>query len=231
MYKNYVKDNFVIGDSNRTAVRSIEITVNSEETKNNPLILYGEPGTGKTHLANMFAIALTQIGKSVIQFSAIEFIDRFIIALSNQTEDEFRQDLVECDVLIVDDLQQFVGRFGTQDELCLILNDRMANGKQVILIANEQLKELDWHNKHLASRLLSGLNVKIEPADEAMQLQILAKRLESANVTLPQDLLAEAMKNTKGNGWLIEGVAKQIIDLSLQGIDITPDTLAQNLQV
>lgn len=231
MYKNYVKENFVVGDSNDAAIRSVDVTVNSVETQNNPLLLYGKSGTGKTHFANMIAIELRRIGKSVFQMSAMEFIDRLVFAMSNQSEDEFRQEMVECDVLIIDDLQHFVGRFGSQDELCLILDNRIANGKQVIFTANETLKEMDWHNRHLASRLLSGLTVKMDLADEAMQIQILSKRLESAKISLSEDLLAQAVKKTKGNGWLIEGVARQIIDMFMQGMEITQDTLAQNLQV
>ena len=114
MYKNYVKENFVIGNSNNAAINSIDITVNSEETINNPLVIYGKSGTGKTHFAHIVANELRRIGKSVYQMSAMEFIDRLIFAMSNQNEDEFRQDLVECDVLIIDDLQFFVGRFGSQ---------------------------------------------------------------------------------------------------------------------
>ena len=231
MYKNYVKENFVIGDSNNAAINSIDITLNSEETINNPLVIYGKSGTGKTHFAHIAASELRRVGKSVFQMSAMEFIDRLVFALSNQTEDEFRQDLVECDVLIIDDLQFFVGRFGCQDELCLILDNRIANGKLVIFTANETLKEMDWHNRHLASRLLSGLTVKMDLADEAMQIQILSKRLEATTISLSEDLLAEAVRKTKGNGWLIEGVARQIIDMSMQGMDITNETLAQNLQV
>ena len=231
MYKNYVKEKFVIGDSNNAAIQSVDVTLNSEETQNNPLVLYGASGTGKTHFAHIAAIELRRIGKTVYQMSAMEFIDRLVFAMSNQTEDEFRQEMIECDVLIIDDLQQFVGRFGCQDELCLILDNRLANGKQTIFTANETLKEMDWHNRHLASRLLSGLTVKMDLADKAMQIQILSKRLEPAKISLSQELLAEAVKNTNGNGWLIEGVAKQIIDMSMQGIEITQDTLAQNLQV
>ena len=209
----------------------MSITLNSEETINNPLVIYGKSGTGKTHFAHIAASELRRVGKSVFQMSAMEFIDRLVFALSNQTEDEFRQDLVECDVLIIDDLQFFVGRFGCQDELCLILDNRIANGKLVFFTANETLKEMDWHNRHLASRLLSGLTVKMDLADKAMQIQILSKRLEPAKISLSQELLAEAVKDTNGNGWLIEGVAKQIIDMSMQGIEITHDTLVQNLQV
>ena len=98
MYKNYVKENFIIGDSNDAAIQSVDVTLNSEETQNNPLVLYGASGTGKTHFAHIAAIELRRIGKTVYQMSAMEFIDRLVFAMSNQTEDEFRQEMIECDV-------------------------------------------------------------------------------------------------------------------------------------
>jgi len=134
--------------------------------------------------------------------------------------------MVECDVLIIDDLQHFVGRFGSQDELCLILNDRITNNKQVILTANEHPKDMDWHNKQLASRLLSGLNLKLELADASMQIQILKQRLVAEGIDVSQEILSESVKNTNGNGWLIEGIAKKLIDMVQQGQDITLDAVS-----
>ncbi len=229
--QNLNKDKFVNGDSNLAAVKSIEATKRNLGMLNNPLIIYGVSGTGKTHLAQELAEEMRSENNSVLHLSAMEFIDRLVLALSNQTEDDFRQEMVECDLLIIDDLQHFVGRFGSQDELCLILDERITNAKQVLFTANEHPKNMDWNNHHLVSRLLSGLNVKVELADTTMQIQMLSDRLEYADISLPQELLTEAVKNTHGNGWLIDGVAKQLIDMSLQGKEITHDTLEQNLQL
>ena len=231
VYQNYTKDNFITGDSNRMAVKSIEATVSNLRTQNNPFILYGASGSGKTHLAHAFTEELRNTDKSVFHLSAMDFLDRLVFALSNQSEDEFRQEMVECDVLIIDDLQHFVDRFGAQDELCLILNDRIANGKQVIFTANKHPKKMDWNSNQLASRLLSGLNIKVELSDKIMQTQILSNRMEAAKISISDEILAEAVKSTNGNGWLIEGVAKQLIDMSRQGIEITSDTLAKHLQI
>ena len=227
VYQNYSKNNFIIGDSNRMAVKSIEATISNLGTQNNPFILYGASGSGKTHLAHAFTEELRNTDKSVFHLSAMDFLDRLVFALSNQCEDEFRQEMVECDVLIIDDLQHFVGRFGAQDELYLILNDRIANSKQVIITANEHPKKMDWHSNQLASRLLSGLNVKVELADEIMQTQILSNRMEAAKISISNELLAEAIKNTNGNGWLIEGVAKQLIDMSRQGVEINHASISE----
>ena len=227
VYQNYTKNNFIIGDKNKAAIRSFESTISDLETQNNPFILYGASGSGKTHLAHAFTEELRNADKSVFHLSAMDFLDRLVFALSNQSEDEFRQEMVECDILIIDDLQHFVGRFGAQDELCLILNARIANGKQVVFTANKHPQKMDWHSNQLASRLLSGLNVNVELADEIMQIQMLGNRLEAAKVSIPNELLTEAVKSTNGNGWLIEGVAKQLIDISRQGVEINQASISE----
>ena len=227
--KHYAKDNFVLGESNLSAARALESTMRNLGKQNNPLTLYGASGTGKTHLARAFTNEVRNADNSVIHLSAMEFIDRLIFALSNQTEDEFRNYLVDCDLLIIDDLQHFIGRFGCQDELCIILDQRISNGKQVILTSADHPNRLDWHNGQLKSRLLSGLNLKLELADASMQIQMLKHRLVAEGIDISQELLSEAVKNTNGNGWLIEGVAKQIIDMVQQGHDITQDAVSKLL--
>lgn len=227
--KHYAKDDLVLGESNLTAARVLESTMRNLGKQNNPLTLYGASGTGKTHFARAFTDEVRNADNSVIHLSAMEFIDQLVFALSNQTEDEFRNNLIDCDLLIIDDLQHFIGRFGCQDELCIILDQRIANGKQVILTSVEHPQQLDWHNGQLKSRLLSGLNLKLELADASMQIQMLRQRLVAEGIDISQELLSEAVKNTNGNGWLIEGVAKQIIDMAHQGHDITQDEVSKLL--
>ena len=61
MYKNYVEEYFVAGNSNRAAIRSIEVTVNSEETPNNPLILYGASGVRPIDVATALPFLIAVI--------------------------------------------------------------------------------------------------------------------------------------------------------------------------
>ena len=231
MYKTYTLDNLVIGKSNHIAFRSIENSLTNMGVQNNPLTLYGASGSGKTYLAHIWVKHVVQARQSAIHLSAMEFIDQYVFALSNQTEDEFRNDIIKCDLLIIDDLQHCVGRFGSQDELCLILDQRIANDKQTIFTSSKHPKSLDWNSLLLESRLLSGLNIELQLPDTSMQIQILKKKLMAVGVEISEDLLARAIENTNGNGWIIEGVAKQIFDMSRQRIEINENTVVSLLQV
>jgi len=44
-------------------------------------------------------------------------------------------------------------------------------------------------------------------------------------------VMLEAVRNTRGNGWLIEGVAKHLIDMVESGENITKDTVTRLLLV
>jgi len=70
------------------------------------------------------------------------------------------------------------------------------------------------------------LNLKLELADASMQIQILKQRLVAEGIDVSQEILSESVKNTNGNGWLIEGIAKKLIDMVQQGQDITLDAVS-----
>lgn len=212
MYQKYDKENYIIGNSNINAWNAGEAAINNLGIQSNPLIFYGASGSGKTHLSRILLNQAKKDGRTVSHLSAMEFIDNLVTALFKQAEDDFRHELLDYDVLIIDDLQHFVGRIGCQGELQLIIDGRLAQGKQTVITSIEHPKTLDWKNKQLESRLFSGLNIEMKLADETMQKQILAKRLEEANVSIRSEEIAKAIESTGGNGWLIEGVAKQLIN-------------------
>lgn len=212
MYQKYNKENYIIGNSNINAWNAGEAAIKNLGVQYNPLVFYGASGSGKTHLSHVLLNQAKKDGRTVAHLSAMDFIDDLVTALFKQAEEDFRHELIDYDVLIIDDLHRFVGRHGCQGELHLIIDGRLAQGKQTIITSIEHPKTLDWNNKQLESRLLSGLNIKLELADEDMQKQILTKRLEEANVSISSEEIAKAVKSTGGNGWLIEGVAKQLVN-------------------
>lgn len=229
--QKYAVDNYIISECNKSAWRASLNLVDSVGVKNSPLILFGASGTGKTHLAHCIVEMMQQKGLTALHLSAFDFIEQLVDAIINHEGDDFRHNLVGYDILVIDDIQHFIGRMGCQGELGVILNKRISIKKPTVFTSSDHPIQFSWLDKQLESRLLSGMIVKLELADSEAQIQMLKQHLEKAGIALPYDVMSEAVRNTRGNGWLIEGVAKHLIDMVESGENITKDTVTRLLIV
>lgn len=227
----YAADNYIISECNKSAWRASQTLVDSVGVKNSPLILFGASGTGKTHLAHSIIELMQQKGNTALHLSAFDFIEQLVEAIINHEGDDFRHNLVSYDILVIDDIQHFIGRIGCQGELGIILDKRISLNNPTIFTSSNHPVQFSWDNKQLESRLLSGMIVKLELADSEAQIQMLKQHLEKVGIALPYDVMSEAVRNSLGNGWLIEGVAKQLIDMVESGENITKDTVTRLLLV
>ena len=230
-YQKYVAANYIVSECNKNAWKVCVTLVDSIGEKNNPLILYGASGTGKSHLAHCVIEMMQQKGHTALHLSAFDFIEQLVDAITNHRGDDFRHDLVNYDILTIDDIQHFIGRMGCQGELGVIFDKRILLNKPTVLTSSEHPIQFSWLDKQLESRLLSGIMVKLELADSETQIQILKQRLDRAGMTLPYGVMLEAVNNTRGNGWIIDGVAKQLIDMAERGENITEDTITEVLHI
>ena len=78
----------------------------------NPLFIYGESGTGKTHLLYSIKNELSKNGKDIkVYYTTFE-----------RVIDEFSSCKQNVDVLLIDNFQLFNGKYEIQDELITILD-------------------------------------------------------------------------------------------------------------
>jgi DNA replication protein DnaC len=68
------------------------------------IILIGQPGTGKTHLATAFGIKACQLGKKVKFFRITDLITKMIEARDERTLERLKRGLASLDLLILDEL-------------------------------------------------------------------------------------------------------------------------------
>ena len=106
-------DNFVEGDCNRLA-RSAGFAVAQKPggTSFNPLLIYGNSGIGKTHLANAIGIEIKNNfpDKTVLYVQSEKFMHQFVDAVRNNSSNDFVHFYQMMDVLIIDDIQFFAGK-------------------------------------------------------------------------------------------------------------------------
>lgn len=140
-------------------------------TASKSLLLWGQPGLGKTHLALSVASVVLSRGFSVAYIPANDLFaqldrERF----SNDEDNDTLKTVLNCDLLILDDLgTEYLNAF-IQSQLYTIVNDRLLARKPTIISTNLEPGELDErYPRRLVSRimgeyadfLLTGKDVRI----------------------------------------------------------------------
>ncbi|MFA5329993.1 MAG: DnaA/Hda family protein, partial [Prolixibacteraceae bacterium] len=118
-------DNFVEGECNRLARSAgYAVSQNPGGTAFNPLMIYGNSGLGKTHLAHAIGIEVKERhpDKVVLYVNANKFQTQFTEATRNNNRNDFLNFYQMIDVLILDDVQEFAGKEKTQETFFHIFN-------------------------------------------------------------------------------------------------------------
>ena len=110
---------------------------------------------------------------TTVYVSAEQFTSHFLEALRGSGLPSFRRKYRGVGVLIVDDVQFFVGKRATQTELLHTIDASLHDGRQLVFAADRSPAELAELGQELTTRLTGGLVCRIEPPDHAIRLGII----------------------------------------------------------
>ncbi len=206
----YSFSNFIEGECNRLA-RSAGLAVAEKPggTAFNPLFLYGESGLGKTHLAQAIGIKVKEQmpDKTVLYVNATKFTTQFTDAIRKNDTNNFLHFYQCIDLLIIDDVQEFVKKEGTQRTFFEIFNHLHQRGKQLILTSDKAPVDLQGLiDKRLLSRFKWGLSTELQIPGYQTRLSILKHRAYRDGIELPDEVLEYVAKNIVNNVRELEGV-------------------------
>lgn len=121
------------------------------------LFLYGETGLGKTHLSLAIAGEVVAKGFDVIYGSAQNLLDQIEREHFKRENEGATQAILDCDLLIVDDLgSEFSTQF-TVSAVYNIVNTRLQAEKPVIISTNLPVKELEKrYTRRITSRIFGS---------------------------------------------------------------------------
>lgn len=220
-------NNLIEGNSNKLA-RTAGVSIANEPGKTifNPLFVYGQSGVGKTHLANAIGVMTKQLHpeKRVLYLSANTFQIQYTDAVRNNTVNDFLNFYQTIDVLIVDDIQEFAGKTGTQNTFFHIFNHLHQTGKQLVLTADRSPIVMVGLEQRLLTRFKWGLSAEIEKPDFHLRKAILENKIYRDGLEIPEDVVDFIAEHVTDNVRDLEGVLVSLLahsTLMNAPIDIT----------
>ena len=213
----YTFSNFIEGKGNQFAKAAASSVADGPgQTPFNPLVIYSNPGLGKTHLIQAIGnhILKTQPKMKVIYVTSEKFMLDFINSIQNNNSTKFTQYYRNVDILILDDVQFFQSKEQTQEQFFHLFNDLFQQGKQIVLTTDRHPNELTHLKDRLVSRFQSGLIVDIQPPDLETRIAILMKKAENEKLEIPYDVTEFLAASFTDDIRMMEGAMVKILALS-----------------
>ncbi len=205
----YTFANYIEGDCNRLA-RSAGMAIAKKPgtTSFNPLVIYGDVGLGKTHLAQAIGNEVLEKfpRKNILYVSSEEFTNQIIQSIKDNAVNRFVNWYQMIDVLIVDDIQFLAKKQKTQEIFFHIFNQLHQSGKQIVLTSDRPPKDLDDMEERLISRFKWGLTADLQAPDLETRMAILEHKSSDEGIEIPQDVSEFICYNIKNNIRELEGV-------------------------
>ena len=211
-------DNFIEGASNKLP-RAVGLTIAEQPatTMFNPMFIYGPSGCGKTHLINAIGLRIKKNypQKRVLYVSARLFQVQYTNAIIHSTINDFINFYQTIDVLIVDDIQEWMTSAKTQNTFFHIFDHLFRNGKRIILACDRPPVDLQGMNDRLLTRFSCGLIAELEKPDTQLCVDILHAKIRKDGLDIPEDVILYIAENANGSVRDLEGVVNSLMAYSV----------------
>ena len=207
--ERYTFEQFVIGKSNRLAHAGSLAVSQALGVTYNPLFLYGNPGTGKTHLMHAIGheVRMRLPEARIAYVSGETFTNHFVTALRDKKTEDFRRAYRNVDVWLVDDIQSIAmgQKEQTKEEFFHTFNTLHQMNRQIVIASDRSPRELRAMDERLRSRFMGGLVADIAPPELEMRMAILQKKAILENLRIPDEVIAFMANLIQSNIRALEG--------------------------
>ena len=210
--------NFIEGDSNKLP-RTVGLSIAEHPGKStfNPFFVFGPSGCGKTHLINAIGVRCkeTYHQKRVLYVSARLFQVQFTDSVRHNTTNDFINFYQSIDVLIVDDIQEWMNSPKTLDTFFHIFNHLFRCGKQIILASDRPPVDLQGMKDRLLTRFACGLIAELEKPNVQLCIDILNAKCKRDGLKIPEDVIQFIAETANGSVRDLEGVVNSLMAYSI----------------
>ncbi|HBC29503.1 MAG TPA: chromosomal replication initiator protein DnaA [Prevotellaceae bacterium] len=210
--------NFIEGMSNKLP-RSIGLSIaeNPSQQTFNPFFIYGPSGVGKTHLVNAIGTRMKELHpeKRVLYLSARLFEVQYTSSVGQNRVNDFMHFYQSIDMLIIDDIQEMVGKKATQYTFFHIFNHLRQNGRHIILTSDRPPLALQGMEDRMITRFQSGLLAELEKPEERLRRDILESKVKHDGLKIPEKVIDYISQNVSDSVRELEGVVQSLLAYSV----------------
>lgn len=223
-------DGWVVGEGNAPATRLCQRVIAGDVVAS-PALLWGPSGVGKSHLLKLVAEGVRgrHRRRRVLHVTADQFLRGFVEAARGGGFPSFRQKHQGADVLLVDDVQQLIGKTRTLEEFRQTLDAAIEAGAQVILTADRGPAELRELGPEIASRLAGGLAVEVATPDADMRERLVQQAAKRVGLDLPEATARALACRLVGGGREAQGAVNRLALIHDTFASVLDETLAQRV--
>ena len=210
----YRFDSLVVGDFNQFACAASKAVAEAPGmTRYNPLYIYGGTGLGKTHIVQAIGHAILELhpSKRIMYATSEKFTSDFINAISDRSIADFTRYYRDVDVLLIDDIQFFTGKEGTQEQFFHTFNALHQSGKQIVLSSDRPPRDIKGLEERLLSRFQWGLVADLQAPDLENRTAILYKKLECEGIELSNSVITYIADKVSTNVRELEGALNRLL--------------------
>jgi len=231
--EEYTFENFVIGQNNSFAANAAMAIARNPGTGYNPCLIYGGVGLGKTHLIQSIGNwAHQEFDNLKILYVTMEsFTNDFIQSLRENRTQSFKNRYRYADILLVDDIHFLQNKPETQEELFHTFNALYDSNKQMVFTSDRPVSDIRDLTDRLRSRFERGLNVDLQPPSYETRYAILKKKIERADIRIPEEVIELICNNVTTNVRDLESALTKLVAYAdLVDKEITPEVARQQLK-
>lgn len=210
--------NYIEGASNKLP-RSVgqSIAEHPNTIQFNPMFIYGPSGCGKTHLVNAIGLRTKQLypQKRVLYISARLFQVQYTNAVLQNSTNDFIRFYQTIDMLIVDDIQEWISAPKTQDTFFHIFDHLFRNGKRIILASDRPPVDLKGMPERLLTRFSCGLIAELEKPNTQLCVDILENKIRKDGLHIPRDVIEFISQTANGSVRDLQGVINSLMAYSI----------------
>ena len=202
VHSKFTFENFVYGDENKHAYQSaVRFAAMADEPGTcTSLFIYGKSGLGKTHLLLAIKNYLNEHSPHLrVKYANSQtYVEDYIseLAISKNRAGIILRDYHDADVLIIDDIQNIIGKTQSIENFFSLMDEFIRNNKKIAIASDRAPKNLGM-DERLTSRFNAGMLCLVSEPGFEMKYMILKRYYE--NTVLPDaeaEATAAALDNT-----------------------------------